>query len=331
MVFLSQFLILEKWQEWKMRKLALTMVSTALLSAPFGLQAEEKGWYIGSSLNQYFLDDERFLNAEDEESTTVGMNLGYRLDSPLAFEVGYQQNAGDTDIDVIDLSSYYYFARGDGGWSPYLTASFSHFKFDEPAALANDDDDTEQLGFGFGLSKQWNNQFEVKGGAKLLVFGGEDDATDFALNLGLNYYFEKQVEPAPVVAEPEPTPAPPQTRTITVQLKVLFEFDKADVRAIYGDELMAIANAMKEHSDIQLQLEGHTDAIGTDAYNQDLSLRRVQAVKAKLTEVYGIPGNRISTVGFGESRPIADNSTDAGRAQNRRVIGQVSFEEVIND
>jgi len=88
---------------------------------------------------------------------------------------------------------------------------------------------------------------------------------------------------------------------------------------------------MKAHGDIDLVLEGHTDAIGTDAYNDDLSLRRVEAVKAKLTEVYGIPGNRISTVGYGESRPVADNSTDEGRAQNRRVVGQLSFTEVVTD
>jgi OmpA-OmpF porin, OOP family len=315
-----------------MRKLALTVTSVALLSAPLALQAgEERGWYVGSSLNHYLLDDERFIAGQEEESTSVGFNVGYRTEGPIALEAGYQVNAGDADVDVLDLSSYYYFARGDEGWAPYLTASFTRFEFDDPAILADDDDETEQLGFGFGVSKTWGNQFEVKGGAKLLVFGGEDNAKDMALNLGLNYYFEKQAEPVPVV-EPEPAPpAPPQTRTITVQLKVLFEFDKAQVRAIYGDELLAIANAMKEHSDITLALEGHTDAIGTDAYNQDLSLRRVDAVKAKLVEIYGIPGNRISTVGFGESRPVADNSTDEGRAKNRRVIGQVSFEEVVPD
>ena len=125
-------------------------------------------------------------------------------------------------------------------------------------------------------------------------------------------------------------PAPePEKRTITVRLNVEFEFDKDIVRAIYGDELEAVANAMKAHEDIELVLEGHTDSRGKEDYNQDLSDRRAKAVKAKLTEVYGIPASRISTVGYGESRPIADNATDEGRARNRRVIGEMSYTEIV--
>ena len=83
------------------------------------------------------------------------------------------------------------------------------------------------------------------------------------------------------------------------------------------------------HDDIDLVLEGHTDAIGTEAYNQDLSRRRVEAVKAKLAQDYGIPAGRISTQAYGESRPIADNSTAEGRQRNRRVVGQLSYVEVM--
>ena len=128
---------------------------------------------------------------------------------------------------------------------------------------------------------------------------------------------------------PPPPAAAPEKRTITVKLNVLFEFNKADVRAIYGDELQAVANAMKAHDDIELVLEGHTDSVGSDAYNQSLSLRRVAAVKAKLVKDFGIAANRISTVGYGESRPIADNATAEGRAKNRRVIGELSYSEVM--
>jgi len=126
------------------------------------------------------------------------------------------------------------------------------------------------------------------------------------------------------VREPEP-----EMRTITVRLDVEFEFDKAVVRAIYGDELQAVANAMKVHDDITLALEGHTDSRGSEAYNQGLSERRAAAVKAKIVEDYGIDPNRITTVGYGESRPIETNDTEEGRAQNRRVVGEMTYTEVV--
>jgi OOP family OmpA-OmpF porin len=85
---------------------------------------------------------------------------------------------------------------------------------------------------------------------------------------------------------------------------------------------------MKAHDDIELVLEGHTDSRGSDQYNLSLSQRRADAVKAKLVEDYGIPGARVSAVGYGESRPIATNNTDSGRARNRRVVGEMSFSEV---
>ena len=85
---------------------------------------------------------------------------------------------------------------------------------------------------------------------------------------------------------------------------------------------------MKAHEDIELVLEGHTDSTGKDDYNQDLSERRAAAVKAKLAADYGISADRISAVGYGESRPVANNATAEGRARNRRVVGEMTYTEV---
>jgi OOP family OmpA-OmpF porin len=120
-------------------------------------------------------------------------------------------------------------------------------------------------------------------------------------------------------------------RTVTISLNVQFEFNKATVLSVYGEQLQSIAAAMKAHSDIELVLEGHTDSRGSDAYNIDLSSRRAAAVKQKLAADYGIDADRISSVGYGESRPIASNQTDEGRARNRRVVGEMSFTEVVVD
>ncbi|MFA5631170.1 MAG: OmpA family protein [Porticoccaceae bacterium] len=309
-----------------MRRLT-TMAGAALLVTSLSAGANE-GFYLGTSISQYFLDRDRFAG-ESEDYTALGLNAGYRQPGgPWGVELGY---GGGDDIEVMRADILYYLKERDG-WAPFFLFGFSDFDLDD--GLPPDEDDTQQLGAGFGLSKSWGGHWEFKADGRFYekISDGEN-ATDLAFNLGLNYYFTAPAA-APVVEQapaPAPEPAPPATRTITVQLKVLFEFDKAQVRAMYGDEIQAVANAMKEHNDIQLQLEGHTDSVGTDAYNQDLSQRRVDAVKAKLVADYGIAANRISTVGYGESRPIADNNTDEGRAQNRRVIGQVTFEEVVGD
>ncbi|GIX30088.1 MAG: hypothetical protein KatS3mg124_0560 [Porticoccaceae bacterium] len=295
---------------------------------------EFQGVYLGGSATRYQLDSDRFAGHADDGSNNVGAVLGYRLpDSPVALELGYEWDAGEADMDAWRFATYYYFARRDG-WAPFVDVSFSQFDFADGADLDDDDKTTEQLGFGIGISRTWEDQWEFRAGAKLFAFGGDNSYSDLGFNLGLNYYFERGAEPAPVVEAappPKPAPQPPETRTITVELRVLFDFDKAEVKAIYGDELAAVAEAMKRHPDIVLVLEGHTDAIGTEAYNLDLSRRRVEAVKAKLVSDYGIDPARIETEAYGESRPVADNATPEGRAQNRRVVGRITFEEVVQD
>jgi OOP family OmpA-OmpF porin len=98
---------------------------------------------------------------------------------------------------------------------------------------------------------------------------------------------------------------------------VNFDFDKANIRPDAGVILDEAVRILSEDNS-RVSIEGHTDAIGTDAYNQRLSERRANSVKTYLVE-HGIDGSRLSTVGYGESRPIASNQTREGRALNRRV------------
>lgn len=76
---------------------------------------------------------------------------------------------------------------------------------------------------------------------------------------------------------------------------------------------------LKDHPDLRLSIEGHTDATGNEQHNQELSERRAASVKAFLVSEYGIDGSRLQTKGFGQSKPVADNNTPEGRQQNRRV------------
>ena len=106
---------------------------------------------------------------------------------------------------------------------------------------------------------------------------------------------------------------------VTVNLNVLFDFDKADVKPRYHDEIKRLADYMIKYPWERGVLEGHTCSIGTEEYNQRLSQRRVDSIKAYLVEKFGVEADRLQAVGYGESRPIASNATEEGRQLNRRV------------
>jgi outer membrane protein OmpA-like peptidoglycan-associated protein len=106
---------------------------------------------------------------------------------------------------------------------------------------------------------------------------------------------------------------------VTINLNVLFDFDKSDVKPMYHNEIKRAADYMIAYPWEKATLEGHTDSKGTDEYNQNLSQRRVDAIKNYLVEKFGVSADRLKTVGYGESKPIATNDTDEGRQLNRRV------------
>ena len=125
--------------------------------------------------------------------------------------------------------------------------------------------------------------------------------------------------PAPVAAPaPAPAPAPPVATKVTYAADAFFDFDKAVIKPEGRAKLDDLVGKIK---DINLEViiaVGHTDAVGGDSYNQKLSIRRSEAVKAYLV-TKGIEKNRVYTEGKGEKQPVADNKTAEGRAKNRRV------------
>ena len=99
---------------------------------------------------------------------------------------------------------------------------------------------------------------------------------------------------------------------------ITFDIGKANIKPESMTEINRIAQLMKDNGDLKFEVQGHTDNIGTVAGNQKLSEQRAQAIVNKLVEM-GIAANRLSAKGMGQSAPLADNSTDEGRAKNRRV------------
>lgn len=99
---------------------------------------------------------------------------------------------------------------------------------------------------------------------------------------------------------------------------ILFDTGKASLQASSEDTLNQIVKLMQDNPDLKLRVEGHTDNVGSSASNKVLSEKRAEAVKAWLVS-HGVAADRLAANGFGDTKPVADNSTDEGRAKNRRV------------
>ena len=124
--------------------------------------------------------------------------------------------------------------------------------------------------------------------------------------------------PAPKAAAPAPAPAPAAATKVTYAADAFFDFDKSVLKAEGKAKLDDLVGKVKGINLEVIIAVGHTDSVGTDAYNQKLSVKRADAVKAYLVSK-GIEKNRVYTEGKGEKQPVADNKTSAGRSKNRRV------------
>jgi OOP family OmpA-OmpF porin len=110
---------------------------------------------------------------------------------------------------------------------------------------------------------------------------------------------------------------------VSITLLVEFDFDKAVVKPQYHSDIEKVANFLQAYPKTTGVLEGHTDSIGSEEYNMKLSQRRAESVKTYIVEKFNIDASRLSTVGHGESKPVASNETDAGREKNRRVLANI--------
>jgi len=155
---------------------------------------------------------------------------------------------------------------------------------------------------------------------------GPRDARSATAGIALTYSFGRPAAPPPpppppprrvAQAPPPPPPAPVEKKKIVLR-SVHFDFDKSVIRPDAVPVLNEAVDVLKAQGGVAVIVDGHTDSVGSDAYNLKLSRRRADAVKQYLMK-HEIPSNHITTEGFGKSHPVASNDTADGRAQNRRV------------
>ena len=323
-----------------MRSLILIPVVAFLSAAALA----DDHFYLGTQGTYQFWDESRFLpGAADDNGVQVGLNLGYEFAERFAAELAVNTNMSDLDADSYELNLYNFFSSSRNGVTPYVVAGVSQLTMD-PAVVHSEE--TNNVSLGFGVSRYLSDFLELKTDIRLTNalddIAGGDNVVDLGLRASLNYHFGRvapaampaarpatmAVAPAAAPTQRAPAPGPampaPMARTITVELEVLFEFNSAIVAGV-GEEMAQMAAALKSQPDLNLTVEGHTDSVGDADYNLGLSQRRVDAVKQALVQTYGAPADRIRAIGYGETRPVADNMVADGRAQNRRVVGVITF------
>ncbi|HKS77120.1 MAG TPA: OmpA family protein [Terriglobales bacterium] len=153
------------------------------------------------------------------------------------------------------------------------------------------------------------------------IFVLDDAANPMVLQFGFGPVFQMRVIS---VSSPEEKPKPQIEDALANEKKaviygIYFDFNKASIKKESEPVLKEIADAMKNHPDWVLTVNGYTDNIGGDAYNLDLSKRRAEAVKQALVSQYNIARSRLTPGGFGAASPVDTNDTLEGRARNRRV------------
>ncbi|MCW8357074.1 MULTISPECIES: OmpA family protein [Marinomonas] len=113
------------------------------------------------------------------------------------------------------------------------------------------------------------------------------------------------------------------TKLLSIELNVLFDSGKSDIKPRFYTELKQLAKFLQDHPTSNVVIEGHTDSKGSAELNRELSQRRATAIADVLVDSFRIKADRVKGIGYGETRPIADNDTETGRKLNRRVVAEV--------
>ena len=150
---------------------------------------------------------------------------------------------------------------------------------------------------------------------------GRDAAIGAALGAGVGYYMErqaKQLEQQMAGTGVTVTPNPNGNIDLVMPGNITFAFDSASLNPSFRPTLDKLAATMNEYNQNTVTIAGHTDSVGNPSYNMNLSRDRANSVRNYLVS-RGVASNRINVLAYGQTRPIADNNSDYGRQQNRRV------------
>lgn len=311
---------------------------------------QERGRFMLTGTMGYrFFDSKAAM--DDHVAGSVG--AGYLFHSRYAVEL---RTILSGKSSVESLNGLYRF-DGFGRWEPFLLAQVGRTQFKRAGVL----DDDFEAGVGAGIFWKLNECVRFRGELNVITYDPVASFGDLVPLLGVELaqcsrhrqsarrlsavadmpVQPVQAQPAPALAEQQ---APEAVGTAaaaadsgaardntalilsgasSITLHVNFESGKSDIRGNPDTQLRNVVEFMKTYPSVSMVIEGHTDNRGTDAFNAGLAQRRADTVRLALIKL-GIGADRLTAVGYGSRRPLAPNSSDAGRALNRRVMATVS-------
>ncbi|HEB9338527.1 TPA: fibronectin-binding outer membrane protein CadF [Campylobacter coli] len=319
-----------------MKKLLLCLgLASVLLGADNNVKFE-----ITPTLNYNYFEG----NLDMDNRYAPGIRLGYHFDDfwldqlELGLEhysdVKYTNSTLTTDITRTYLSAikgidlgekFYFYGLAGGGYEDFSkgafdnkSGGFGHYgaglKFRLSDSLALRLETRDQISF-HNANHSWVSTLGISFG-----FGAKRE------KVVAEQVKEVAIEPRVTAPAQSQCPAEPREGAMldengcekTISFEGHFGFDKVDINPVFEEKIKEIAQILDENARYDTILEGHTDNIGSRAYNQKLSERRAESV-AKELEKFGVDKDRIQTVGYGQDKPRSSNDTKEGRADNRRV------------
>lgn len=337
-----------------------TVMSMAVLGAMLGIGAAQAGEFDGSWVGAKVGNNRsNGTGVDTQNAATYGLEGGHNWNMGgfmLGVDGFVDSNSKAThNPGAVNYGSSAYgldakLGIDSGKWLPYAKLGYARTNGNGAAGVIGGSDFHLGLGVEYKFAQHWSVAGEyTTASAKT----GVNKLNNNNLTLGINYYFDA---PAAPVAAPAPAPVPAPAPAPVVQKvepkavvvpapvpkkeswKVIMEekpvriegasFDTASakLKPTANAKLQQVVDFAGKYPEANMEVSGHTDNRGGDAYNQKLSEKRAAAVKAYLVKK-GVAADRISSKGYGKTQPVADNKTKAGRAANRRVEVRYTIRE----
>jgi len=330
-------------------RMALVLASLNMTAVQAG---EFDGGWVGAKLGS---NRSSLTGLDTRNATTYGLEGGYNwnmggyllgVDGFADFNDKTTHNPGAINYgsDTYGLDAK--LSLPSGKWLPFAKLGYGRTNGNGNALASAIGDGSAHLGLGveYKFAPNWSltGEYATSSGKNATTKLNNNNFT-----LGVNYYFgapasapvaaavkkeEPKAAPLAPKAEPAPPPAPKEAWKVIMEEKPVriegasFDTASAKLKPTADAKLQQVVEFAAKYPEANLEVTGHTDDRGNDAYNQKLSEKRAAAVKAHLVKK-GVAADRITAKGYGKTMPVADNKTKEGRAANRRVEVRYTIRE----